>query len=326
MMSVRSLAGACLSAFAALGAFAVPASAQTYPTRTITMIVPFAAGGPTDVISRIVTAHMAQTLGQSIVIENVVGAGGTTATTRAARAANDGYTLVTGHMGTHAASVPLYPKLAYHPEKDFEPVALLAGTPILILARKDFPPKDLKEFVAYVKANADKVNAAHAGIGSVSHASCELLNSILDVKPVGVPFNGTGPAMNALVGGQVDYMCDQIVNAVPQINAGTIKAYAIATPERNPSLPNVPTTAEAGLPAFQAQAWNAIFAPKGTSPAIIATLNAAAIKALDDDNVRKRLLELGSVIPAPANRTPEALATLVKSEIAKWTPVLKPAS
>ncbi|GKQ54931.1 tripartite tricarboxylate transporter substrate binding protein BugD [Bradyrhizobium sp. Ce-3] len=326
MMSIRSLAGACLSAFAALGAFAVPASAQNYPTRTITMIVPFAAGGPTDVISRIVTAHMAQTLGQSIVIENVVGAGGTTATTRAARAANDGYTLVTGHMGTHAASVPLYPKLAYHPEKDFEPVALLAGTPILILARKDFPPKDLKEFVAYVKANAEKVNAAHAGIGSVSHASCELLNSILDVKPVGVPFNGTGPAMNALVAGQVDYMCDQIVNAVPQINAGTIKAYAVATPERNPSLPNVPTTTEAGLPAFQAQAWNAIFAPKGTSPAIIATLNAAAIKALDDDNVRKRLLELGSVIPAPANRTPEALATLVKSEIAKWTPVLKPAS
>ncbi|HEX7923067.1 MAG TPA: tripartite tricarboxylate transporter substrate binding protein BugD [Bradyrhizobium sp.] len=326
MMSIRSLAGACLSAFAALGAFAVPASAQTYPTRTITMIVPFAAGGPTDVISRIVTAHMAQTLGQSIVIENVVGAGGTTATTRAARAANDGYTLVTGHMGTHAASVPLYPKLAYHPEKDFEPVALLAGTPILILARKDFPPKDLKEFVAYVKANADKVNAAHAGIGSVSHASCELLNSILDVKPVGVPFNGTGPAMNALVAGQVDYMCDQIVNAVPQINAGTIKAYAVATPERNPSLPNVPTTAEAGLPAFQAQAWNAIFAPKGTSPAIIATLNAAAVKALDDENVRKRLLELGSVIPASANRTPEALATLVKSEIAKWTPVLKPAS
>ncbi|MCC8982506.1 tripartite tricarboxylate transporter substrate binding protein BugD [Bradyrhizobium acaciae] len=326
MMSIRSLAGACLSAFAALGAFAVPASAQNYPTRTITMIVPFAAGGPTDVISRIVTAHMAQTLGQSIVIENVVGAGGTTATTRAARAANDGYTLITGHMGTHAASVPLYPKLAYHPEKDFEPVALLAGTPILILARKDFPPKDLKEFIAYVKANAEKVNAAHAGIGSVSHASCELLNSILDVKPVGVPFNGTGPAMNALVAGQVDYMCDQIVNAVPQINAGTIKAYAVATPERNPSLPNVPTTAEAGLPAFQAQAWNAVFAPKGTSPAIIATLNAAAIKALDDENVRKRLLELGSVIPQPANRTPEALATLVKNEIAKWTPVLKPAS
>jgi len=156
--------------------------------------------------------------------------------------------------------------------------------------------------------------------------SCQLLNSILGVRPTGVPFNGTGPAMNALVAGQVDYMCDQIVNAVPQINAGTIKAYAIATPERNPSLPNVPTTAEAGLPAFQAQAWNAIFAPKGTPEPVIAKLNAAVVKALDDEAVRKRLLELGSVVPATADRTPEALAMLVKSEIAKWTPVLKPAS
>ncbi|PDT87075.1 hypothetical protein CO669_27250 [Bradyrhizobium sp. Y36] len=326
MTFIRALTGACAAALASLGTLVAPAEAQTYPTRGITMIVPFAAGGPTDVVARIVTGHMAQTLGQSIIIENVVGAGGTTATTRAARAANDGYTLITGHMGTHAASVPLYPKLAYHPEKDFEPIALLAGTPILILARKDFPPKDLKEFVTYVKANAEKVNAAHAGVGSVSHVSCELLHSILDIKPVGVPFNGTGPAMNALVAGQVDYMCDQIVNAVPQINAGTIKAYAIATPERNPSLPSVPTTAEAGLPKFQAQAWNAMFAPKGTSPAIIASLNAAASKALDDETVKKRLLELGSVIPTPAERTPEALAALVKNEIAKWTPVLKPAT
>jgi tripartite-type tricarboxylate transporter receptor subunit TctC len=320
----RAIAQATLAAAVSLGASA--AQAQTYPTRNITMIVPFAAGGPTDVIARIVTGQMAPGLGQSIIIENVVGAGGTTGAARAARAANDGYTLITGHMGTHAASVPLYPKLAYHPEKDFEPVALLAGTPILILARKDFPPKDLKEFVAYVKANADKVNAAHAGIGSVSHVSCELLNSILGIKPVGVPFNGTGPAMNALVAGQVDYMCDQIVNAVPQINAGTIKAYAVATPERNPSLPNVPTTKEGGLPEFQAQAWNAIFAPKGTSPDIITKLNASAAKALDDDTVKKRLLELGSVIPAPADRTPQALGALVKSEIAKWTPVLKPAT
>ena len=320
----RSLVSGCLAALAGLGLFFAQAQAQTYPTRSITMIVPFAAGGPTDVIARIVTGHMAQTLGQTIIIENVVGAGGTTATTRASRAANDGYTLITGHMGTHAASVPLYPKLAYHPEKNFEPVALLAGTPILILARKDFPPKDLKEFITYVKANAEKVNAAHAGIGSVSHVSCQLLESMLAIKPVSVPFNGTGPAMNALVGGQVDYMCDQIVNAVPQINGGTIKAYAVATPQRNPSLPNVPTTAEAGLPAFQAQAWNAIFAPKGTPAAVVARLNEAVVKALDDEGVRKRLLELGSVIPAPADRTPEALGTLVKNEIAKWTPVLKP--
>jgi tripartite-type tricarboxylate transporter receptor subunit TctC len=322
----RMLGGGTLAALAGVAALPLDARAQGYPTRSITMIVPFAAGGPTDVVARIVTGHMAQTLGQSIIIENVVGAGGTTATARAARAANDGYTLITGHMGTHAASVPLYPNLAYHPEKDFEPIALLAGTPILILARKDFPPKDLKEFIAYVKANESKVNAAHAGIGSVSHVSCQLLNSILDIKPVGVPFNGTGPAMNALVGGQVDYMCDQIVNAVPQINGGTIKAYAVATLERNPSLPDVPTTTEAGLRAFQAQAWNAIFAPKGTPKDVVAKLNAAAAKALDDENVRKRLLDLGSVIPGAADRTPEALAALVKGEIAKWTPVLKPAT
>jgi tripartite-type tricarboxylate transporter receptor subunit TctC len=302
------------------------AHAQDYPTRNITMIVPFAAGGPTDVIARIVTGHMQQTLGQPIIIENVVGAGGTTASARAAKAAPDGYTLETGHMGTHAASVPLYPNLAYHPEKDFEPVGLLAGTPILILARKDFPPTNLKEFITYVKANADKVNAAHAGIGSVSYTSCQLLNSVLDIKPTGIPFNGTGPAMNALVGGQVDYMCDQIVNAVPQVKGGTIKAYAIATPERNPSLPDVPTTTEAGLPAFQAQAWNAIFAPKGTPAPIVAKLNAAIGKALDDPEVQKRLLDLGSVIPKGPERTPESLAALVKSEIAKWTPVLKAVS
>src|SRR5215212_1095470 len=320
----RFITAGALTALVGLSGFGPPAEAQTYPTRTITMIVPFAAGGPTDVIARIVTGHMAQTLGHSIIIENVVGAGGTTATTRASRATNDGYTLITGHMGTHAASVPLYPNLAYHPERNFEPVALLAGTPILILARKDFPPKDLKEFVTYVKANVEKVNAAHAGIGSVSHVSCQLLNAILDVKPTGVPFNGTGPAMNALVAGQVDYMCDQIVNAVPQINGGTIKAYAVATAERNPSLPDVPTTTEAGLPAFQAQAWNAIFAPKGTPADVVAKLNAAVVKALDDEGVRKRLLDLGSVIPAAADRTPAALGTLVKSEIAKWTPVLKP--
>ncbi len=318
----RRLAIGALLALAGAGPMA--ARAQDYSTRTITMIVPFAAGGPTDVVARIVTAHMARTLGQIIVIENVVGAGGTTAAIRAARAANDGYTLITGHMGTHAAAVPLYPNLAYDPEKDFAPVALLAGMPIVILARKDFPPKDFREFVAYVKANADTVKAADAGVGSVSQVTCQLLHSTLGVKPKDVPFNGTGPAMNALVAGRVDYMCDQIANAVPQIGRGTIKAYAVATPERNAALPQIPTTSEAGLPAFQVQAWNAIFAPKGTPAPVIARLNAAAVKALDDEDVRQRLLELGSVIPPPAERTPEALAALVKSEIRRWTSVLKP--
>ena len=222
--------------------------------------------------------------------------------------------------------LPLYPNLAYHPEKDFEPVGLLAGTPILILARKDLPPKDLKEFIAYDKANETKVNAAHAGVGSVSNISCELLNSVLGIKPIGVPFNGTGPAMNALVAGQVDCMCDQIVNAVPQINGGTIKAYAIATPERNPSLPNVPTTREAGMPEFQVSAWNALFAPKATPKPIIDTLADALDKALDDDVTRKRLLVLGCDIPDKPKRGPEPFLALVKSKIARWTPIIQAAN
>ena len=320
----RIIAAGGFAIAATLGLAAAPAIAQDYPTRNITMIIPFAAGGPTDVIARIVASDMSKTLGQQIIIENVVGAGGTTAATRASKAAPDGYTLIMGHMGTHAASVALYPKLAYNPETDFEPVMLAAGTPILILARKDFEPKDLKEFVTYLKANEAKVNQAHAGIGAVSHVTCELLNSVIGIRPTGVPFNGTGPAMNALVGGQVDYMCDQIVNAVPQINGGTIKAYGVATPERNASLPDLPTTTEAGLPTYQVSAWNAIFAPKGTPAAVLAKLNAAASKALDDEIVRKRLIDLGSDIPKAEGRTPQALATLVKSDVARWKSVLKP--
>jgi tripartite-type tricarboxylate transporter receptor subunit TctC len=321
-MLMKILAAALSAGVIALG-FAGTAGAQNYPTRNITLIVPFAAGGPTDVISRIVGEHMSRTLGQPILIENVVGAGGTTASTRAARATPDGYTLITGHMGTHAASVGLYPNLAYNPSTDFEPIGVAAGTPILILAKKDFPPKDLKEFIAYVKANESKLNQAHAGVGSVSHTTCVLLNSIIGVKPVTVPFNGTGPAMNALVGGQVDYMCDQIVNAVPQVQGGTIKAYAIATAERNPALPNVPTSKEAGLPQYEVSAWNALFAPKGTPKPVLDALSAALDKALDDESVRKRLLDLGSDIPGKDRRGPAPLAALVKSEMERWTPVLK---
>ncbi len=323
MSLFRFIAGA----IAGVASFAVqPAFAQSdYPTRPVTLIVPFAAGGPTDVISRIVGDYLSRSLGQQIIIENVVGAGGTTASTRAKNAAPDGYTLITGHMGTHAASVALYPNLAYNPSTDFEPISILAGTPVLILAKKDFPPKDAKEFVAYVKANADKLNMAHAGVGSVSYTTCLALNHILKVKPVTVPFNGTGPAMNALVGGQVDYMCDQIVNAVPQINGGTIKVYAIGTPERNPALPNVPTAKEVGMPEWEASAWNALFAPKGTPKPILDKLNAAVVKALDDETVRKRLLELGSEIPTKERRTPQALADLVKSEVTRWSIVIKAA-
>jgi tripartite-type tricarboxylate transporter receptor subunit TctC len=310
----------------ALAFAALPASAQSdYPRQPITLIVPFAAGGPTDVISRIIGEHMSRTLGQPIIIENVVGAGGTTASTRAARATPDGYTIEMGHMGTHAASVALYPNLAYKPDTDFAPIGLVAGTPVLILGKKDFAPKDLKDFVTYVKANVDKLNMAHAGVGSVSFTTCLLLNSILGVKPTSIPFNGTGPALTALIAGQVDYMCDQIVNIVQQVQSGQIKAYAIGTPERSPALPNVSTTKEAGLPEFQAQAWNALFAPKGTPQPVLDKLSDALDKALDDEQTRKRLLELGSVLPDKAGRSQQALASLVKSEIDRWTPIIKAA-
>jgi tripartite-type tricarboxylate transporter receptor subunit TctC len=222
--------------------------------------------------------------------------------------------------------LPLYPNLAYHPEKDFEPVGLLAGTPILILARKDLPPKDLKEFIAYVKANETKVNAAHAGVGSVSNISCELLNSVLGIKPIGVPFNGTGPAMNALVAGQVDYMCADIVTGGPQHESGRIKVYAIASGARNPAMPNVPTSVEAGLPAFQASAWNGLFAPKATPKPILDKLVEALDKALDDEDTRKRLLVLGGDIPDKSKRGPQPFLALVKSEIARWTPIIQAAN
>jgi tripartite-type tricarboxylate transporter receptor subunit TctC len=202
---------------------------------------------------------------------------------------------------------------------------LVAGTPILIVTRKDFPAKDLKEFVDYVKANESKMNAAHAGVGSVSYTTCTLLNSIMKVKPTAVPFNGTGPALNALLGGQVDYMCDQIVNLVSQIEGGAIKAVAIATPNRNPVLPNIPTTKEGGLAEYEVSAWNALFAPKGTPQPIVDKLTDALDKALNDETTRKRLLELGSDIPDAPRRGQKAMGDLVKSEVARWTPVLKAA-
>lgn len=315
-----------LALAAGLAVGATGAQAQgNYPQRPITMIVPFAAGGPTDVIARIVGDHMSRTLGQQIVVENVAGAGGTTGITRGAQSQPDGYTIMMGHMGTHGAAPALYPKLKYDPAKDFAPIGLAAGTPIIIVARKDFPANDLKGFLDYMKANGDKVNMAHAGVGSVSHSTGIFLNSVIKAKPTMVAYRGTGPALNDLMANTVDYMTDQIVNVAPQIQGGNIKAFAIATAERSPALPNLPTTKEAGLPDYEVSAWNAVFAPKGTPPEIVAKLNDALVKSLDDENTRKRLLDLGGVIPSKAERTPEALQKLVESEVARWTPVLKAA-
>ncbi|PVE26452.1 hypothetical protein DC522_01430 [Microvirga sp. KLBC 81] len=319
-MKKIALALAAVASLAATGA-----QAQNYPSRPITMIVPFAAGGPTDVVARIVTDHMSRTLGQQIVIENVAGAGGTTGITRAAQAQPDGYTIMMGHMGTHGAAPALYPNLKYDPTKDFAAVGMAAGTPIVIVARKDFPANDLKGFLDYMKANGEKVNMAHAGVGSVSHSTGILFNSIIKAKPTMVAYRGTGPALNDLMANTVDFMTDQIVNVAPQIQGGNIKAFAIATPERSPVLPNVPTTKEAGLGDYQVSAWNAMFAPKGTPADVVKKLNDALVKSLDDENTKKRLLELGGVLPSAEERTAEGLQKLVNSEVARWTPVLKAA-
>ncbi len=311
-----------IAAIAAAGVlYSFAASAQTYPVKSIVMIVPFAAGGPTDIIARFVGDHMSRTLGQQVVIENVVGAGGTTGITRAATSPPDGYTIMMGHMGTHGAAPALYPGLKYDPTA-VEAVGMAASTPILIVAKKDFPARDLKEFIAYAKANAGKINQAHAGIGAVSQITCALLNSQLGINPTAVPYSGTGPALNDLMSGQIDYMCDQIVNLVEQIKAGNIRAFGIASPARSPALPDVPTTIEGGLPEYQVQAWNAVFAPHGTPKDIVARLNDALGKALADDVTRNRLLGLGAVLPGKAEQTSEALAAFVKAEVARWNAAL----
>ena len=301
--------------------------AQTYPTRPVTMIVPFPAGGATDVIARIVAEPMSRMLGQPVVIENVGGAGGTTGSVRAMRANPDGYTIAVGHMGTHATAVALYPNLAYKPETDFAPIGVMIWGPVAIVARKDFPAKDFSEFVAYVKANGQKLNFTHAGVGSISFSCGLFFNSIIGARSTSVPFSGLAGAMNALLGGQVDYMCDGgIANSVPHVGSGAIKPYAIGSDARSPSLPNVPTAKEAGLPEFNVTGWLALFAPKDIPKPILDKLSDALDKALDDDGTRKRLLELGSEIPDRASRGQQPLAALVTSEIARWTPIIKAAN
>lgn len=318
---MRFLKTALMAGVMALGA--TVAQAQGFPTKPITMIVPFAAGGPTDIVARIVAENMSRTLGQTIVVENVAGAGGTTGITRAAKATPDGYTIAMGHMGTHGASPGLYPTLAYNPQTDFEPIGLAAGTPIVIVARKNFPANNLKEFIAEVQKNQKSLNAAHAGTGSVSHITCLLLHDMLKVDVNAIPYRGTGPLLNDLVSDKVDYTCDQIVNVSEQIKGGNVKAFAIATPARSPALPDVPTTIEAGLAAYQVTAWNALFAPKGTEAGALAKLREAYGKAVADPATRKRLEDLGGVVPTGADATHQGLAALVKSENERWVPLLK---
>jgi tripartite-type tricarboxylate transporter receptor subunit TctC len=311
-----------LFALAALATQA--AAADSYPTKPITVIVPFAAGGPTDVVTRLVGDHMSRTLGQQLVVENVGGAGGTTGMTRVATADPDGYTIGMGNMGTQSAAPALYPNLKYNPATSFEQIGIANYTPQTIVAKKDTAAKTLKEFLAYLKDNSTKLSYGHAGVGSISHVSGTVFNSQFGFKPALVAYRGTAPALNDLVGGQIDYMVDQSLNVIPQIKAGTIKGYAVAAPARLESIPDIPTTKELGVD-FIFSAWNAMVAPKGTPKEIIGKLADALSKALDDEGIKKRYVELGSTAPQGAERGPAALQKLVESEMARITPVLQAA-
>jgi tripartite-type tricarboxylate transporter receptor subunit TctC len=311
------------AALAMLAAIAVlPAQAQDkYPSKPINMLVPFAAGGSSDVIARLVGEEMARVLGQRIVMENMGGAGGATALTRAARAEPDGYTIVIGNSGTNAASYTIYNDLKYTPA-DFVPIGLVAKTSPMIALKLDFPAKDLKEFLAYAKANPGKISLGHAGVGSSNYLICRnfLKASGLDVALVS--YRGAGPALNDLMGGQIDGVCDAATSLSGAVQGNKVKALVVATPQRLPSLPDVPTSAEAGLPAFQAQGWNAIFAPKGTPQPVIEKLNEALRTALSSEKLHARFKELSSVLPEKDEMSPEFVAKMVPGEIEKYKVLL----
>src|SRR3979409_1396096 len=272
-----------LLALAVFGLSGMPfvAYAQSYPARSITVVVPFPAGGPSDVVARIVTEHMSRTLGQQMVIENVGGAGGTLGSARVAAAQPDGYTLLAGSMGSHVAAPVLTPNVKYDSERDFEPIGLTAHSPAVIVARKDFPAKNVSEFVAYLKQNGEKVKQAHGGIGASSHMACLMFNQALGIRPTLVAYRGTAPALDGLCGGHVDFLCEQSVRVAEQVAAGTVKAYVVSANQRLAALPDIPSAKEAGI-NYQMSIWAGIFAPKGTPKEIIAKLAAALDKALDD--------------------------------------------
>ena len=320
----RHLAAAVVAMMAVAGIN--QARAQDYPTRTVTVIVPFAAGGPADITGRIVADIFTRYLGQKFIVENVGGAGGTTGALRAARAPADGYTILSGHLGTNALAPAFYPNLGYDPQKDFEPIGLTAEYPELLVVRKDFPANNLKEFVAYAKANPDKLNVGHAGLGSVSYIGCLLLHAAIGIKPTMVPFTGTAPVLTAMLSGQIDYECDPVLGTLSQVQAGNVKALAIAARKRSPLLPDVPTSHEQGLPEFDIAPFYAVFVPSGTPPAVVDKLADALSKGLNEEAVQKRLADLGADSVEQGRRGPKALAALVKSEAARLIPMLRAAT
>jgi len=311
---------------AALAAF-LPclASAQGYPNKAITMVVPFAAGGPTDTLARIFAAALQQRLGQTVVVENTTGAAGTIGTGRIVRAAPDGYTLGIGHWSTHVVNGAIYP-LTYDLLNDFAPVSLIASNPQLLVARKTIPAKDLTELVAWVKANQDKISAGTAGAGAASHVSGVYFQTVTNTKFNFIPYRGTGPALQDLVAGNIDLMFDQAASALPQVRNGNVRAFAVTAKNRLTSEPNIPTVDEAGMPNFYIAVWHALWFPKGTPKDIVMKMNATLRDVLADPAVRQRLVELGQDIPAVDQQTPEALYAYHKAEIEKWHPIIKAAN
>ncbi|MCU0898362.1 MAG: tripartite tricarboxylate transporter substrate binding protein BugD [Burkholderiales bacterium] len=317
MKSLKVLAVAALFA-------AASAHAQTYPTKPISMVVPFAAGGPTDTVARTIAASMQKSLGQTVIVENVGGAGGTLGAERVARANPDGYTVLLHHIGMSTAPA-LYRNLRFKPMEDFIPIGLVADVPMTMIARGNFPANNFKEFLAYVKANKDKLSYANAGLGSASHLCGLLFMSRIETDLTTVPYKGTAPAMNDLLGGQVDFMCDQTTNTTGQIKGGKVKAYAVTSTTRVPSLPDLPTIADQGIPGFEVVVWHGVYAPKGTPKAVQDKLVASLQEALKDPVVKQRFNDLGTDPVAQARATPDALANQLKSEIAKWGPVIQKA-
>jgi tripartite-type tricarboxylate transporter receptor subunit TctC len=300
-------------------------AAEQYPTRSMTMVIPFAAGGPTDILGRILAQSMSQTLGQQVVVEDTTGAGGTIGSTKVARAAPDGYMMVMGNLGTHAASLGIYKDLPYDPRTSFEPVILVASTPMVLVTRKTLPFHSLKEVIAYAKANPGKATMGSAGIGSISYLTLLLFNHLTGANLTHVPYRGLSEATNDLLGGQIDTLFDQVVTATPHITDGTENPIVVTIPSRSPSLPNVPSSTEAGYPDLQTIAWTALFVPKGTPKSIIERLNAAVQNAMQDPAIAKRLVELGADVPPVDQRAPEALRRLVNAEVDKWVPLIKAA-
>jgi tripartite-type tricarboxylate transporter receptor subunit TctC len=307
-----------------LAAFAGTAAAQAYPNKSITLVVPFAAGGPTDVVARTIALAMSKTLGQTIIVENKLGAGGTIAANFTAKAAPDGYTIFIHHNGM-ATATALYRKLPFNPMTDFEYIGQVLDVPMTLLARKDLPPKNFAELAAYVKANAKTLNLANAGLGAVSHLCGMLFQRALGVELTTVPFQGTAPALNALLGGQVDILCDQTTQTMPHIKAGSVKLYGVTTRERVKILPDTPSLAESGLKDFEVKVWHGIYAPKGTPPAALEKLNTALRAALKDPAVVSRMTDLAADIVPESKQTPEGLKVFLQQEIDKWGPIIKAA-